>query len=119
VDISSCQGHQEVLFVNWKARRRFKEHGVWMILSGLSIYNLFLFPLVGLASGLYHTVARSLATFEPSKLASDHLFLSIRLWTSRRLSSVTCTLNHDCYIVLHGSCIQETSGGASLSGSAG
>ena len=45
-------------------RRRFKEHGVWMIfLFGISIYNPFsLFPLAGLASGLYHTVARSLAT---------------------------------------------------------
>lgn len=46
-------------------RRRFKEHGVWMIFFIRDIYIqpfFSLLPLAGLASGLYHTVARSPAT---------------------------------------------------------
>jgi hypothetical protein len=73
---SSCQGHQEVLFVEdtregcgdyYQRAWRFGFVGI------SSLYNFFSLA-VGL-NGLYHTVARSLAKTMPSKLGSDCLRL--------------------------------------------
>jgi len=93
---SSCQGHQEILFVNEEQRgRAIKEHGVW-IFVGISIYNLFS-PTGVMASGLYHTVARSLATKKPSKSASDYLFKATEPEPLGRAHLVACGFGCDCH----------------------
>ena len=97
----------------------------WMFtfVGNFAIYNPFSLSysrLAGLASGLYHTVARSLATIVLSKSASDHLVLQRqRFGLSRQLSSATCRLSCDCHTTRHESRTEEKSEGANPPDAAG
>jgi hypothetical protein len=86
------------------------------------LYTTFflLLSLAGLASGLYHTVARSLATIVLSKSASDHTCSSAsESGLSRQLSLATRRLSFDCHTTRHEYCTGETAGGAASLSQAG